>query len=143
MFEALTGHGEVFVKPIRAFFSVLILGIALTGCNTVSKVLPPNDETLIYKLPYDETYLRTLEALDSQPHWNLEETEMSKGTIQVRNTNYSNLDDADSRVITFIVKRVDVETTSVSILPGKDQHVPGGDSLLKTIGERLGRETKI
>ncbi len=129
---------------VRRFVLVLVLGIALTGCNTVSKVLPPNDETLVYKMPYDVTYLRTLEALNSKPapEWDLEDTDMTKGTIRVRNMNYSNLDDADFRIITFVVKRVDSETTSVSILPGKDQHVPGGDLLLKTIGERLGREVK-
>lgn len=123
------------------FFLVLFLGVALTGCNTVSKVLPPNDETMVYPLPYDLTYLRTLEALNAQPDWDLEETEMAKGIIGVRNTNYSNLDDADTRVITFTVKRLDAKSTSVSILP-KSQHVPGGDTLLAAIGERLGREVE-
>ena len=123
------------------FFLILILGVALAGCNTVSKVTPPNDETLLYKVPYDLAYLRTLEALDAQPNWELEETEMTKGVIKVRNANYSNLDDEDLRVITFTVKRVDGDTTSVSILP-KFQHVPGGDKLLAAIGERLGREVK-
>lgn len=129
------------MNPIRRLFFVLILGSVLTGCNTVSKVLPPNDEKLLYKLPYDLTYLRTLEALDSQPNWQLEETEMVKGIIKVRNTNYSNPDDADLRVITFVIKRVDPQTTSVSILP-KCQHVPGGDKLLVAIGERLSSEAK-
>ena len=126
---------------LSRYFLVLILGIVLAGCNTVSKTTSPNDETLLYKLPYDLTYLRTLEALDAQPNWQLEETEMTKGIVKVRNTNYSNLDDADLRVITFAVKRVDGDTTSVSILP-KFQHVPGGDKLLAAIGERLGREPK-
>ncbi|MBU9889393.1 MAG: hypothetical protein KTQ49_05965 [Candidatus Omnitrophica bacterium] len=121
------------------FFCVLVLGLVLAGCNTVSKVLPPNDETLVYPLPYDLTYLRTLEALNAQPDWDLEQTEMAKGIIGVRNTNYSNFDDADLRVITFVIKREDLKTTSVSILP-KSQHVPGGDKLLEAIGERLGRE---
>lgn len=129
------------MRYMGRLFWVLILGIALTGCNTVSKTLPPNDETLVYKLPYDLTFLRTLEALDSQPDWDLEETEMAKGTIRVYNTNYSNLDDADLRTITFVIKRMDSGTISVSILP-KCQHVPGGDKLLKTIRERLNREVK-
>ncbi len=120
---------------------MLVLGVVLAGCNTVSNVLPPNDQTLTYKLPYDLAYLRIMEALDSQPHWDLEETEMAKGTIRVRNTNYSNLDDADLRAITFTVKRIDSQTVSVSILP-KSQHVPGGDKLLAAIRERLDREVK-
>lgn len=127
------------MKYMGKIFLVLTLAAALSGCNTVSKALPPNDETLLYKLPYDLTYLRTLEAIDAQPHWELEETEMGKGIIKVRNSNYSNLDDADLRAITFAVKRVDEQTVSVAILP-ECQRVPGGDELLKAIGERLGRE---
>ncbi len=123
------------------FVLILILGLSLAGCNTVGKVLPPNDEVLVYKLPYDLTYLRTMEALNSVGTWELEETDKEKGTLSVRDTNYSRLDDSDLRVITFVVKRVDRGTTSVSIDP-KNQKVFGGKKLLEAIGEALGHEIK-
>lgn len=120
---------------------VLILGFAFAGCNTVGEVLPPNDQVLVYKLPYDLTYLRTLEALNEAPNWQLEETDKEQGFISVRDMNYSRLDDSDLRAITFLVKRVDRETTSVSIDP-ESQKVFGGKKLLDLIGETLGREIR-
>jgi hypothetical protein len=126
---------------ISKFVLVLILGLGLAGCNTVGKVLPPNDEVLVYKLPYDLTYLRTLDVLTTIGHWQLEETDKEKGFINVRDMNYSRFDDSDRRVITFVIKRVDRETTSVSIDPNS-QKVFGGKELLDAIGEALGREIK-
>jgi len=123
------------------FVLILILGLGLAGCNTVGEVLPPNDEVLVYKLPYDLTYLRTMEALNSVEDWQLEETDKERGMISVRDMNYSRLDDSDLRVITFVVKRVDRETTSVSI-DTKSQKVFGGKKLLEAIGGALGREIK-
>ena len=123
------------------FVLILILGLGLAGCNTVGEVLPPNDEVLVYKLPYDLTYLRTMETLNSAGNWQLEETDKEKGTLSVRDTNYSRLDDSDLRVITFVIKRVDRRTTSVSIDP-ESQKVFGGKKLLEAIGGALGREIK-
>ena len=120
---------------------VLMLSLSFTGCNSVGKVLAPNDQVLIYKLPYDLTYLRTMEALNSVGTWELEETDKEKGILSVRDTNYSRLDDSDLRVITFVVKRVDRETTSVTIDP-KSQKVFGGKKLLEIVGEALGREIR-
>ena len=128
------------MKTFSTIALVLVLGLGLAGCNTVGKVLPPNDEVLTYKLSYDKTYLRTMEALDSGT-WQLDETDKERGIITVRDTNYSRLDDSDLRVITFLVKRVDRETTSVSIDP-KSQKVFGGKKLLDAVGEALGRESK-
>ena len=129
------------MRLFSKFVLMLILGLGLAGCNSVGKVLPPNDEVLVYKLPYDLTYLRTMEALDAQGSWQLEETDKEKGIISVRDTNYSNLDDSDLRVITFVVKRVDRGTSSVSI-DTKSQKVFGGKKLLEAISEALGREVK-
>jgi len=120
---------------------ILTLTLGLAGCNTVGEVLPPNDEVLVYKLPYDLTYLRAMEALNSTTDWQLEETDKERGFIRVRDMNYSRLDDSDLRVITFVVKRVDRETTSVAIEPDS-QKVFGGKKLLDAIGEALGRETQ-
>ncbi len=123
------------------FVLILMLGLGLAGCNTVGEVLPPNDEVLVYKLPYDLTYLRTLETLNSIKDWQLEETDKEQGTIRVRNIDYSRLDDSDLRIITFMIKRVDRETTSVSI-EEKSQKIFGGKKLLEAISEALGREIK-
>ncbi|OGX10729.1 MAG: hypothetical protein A2351_06985 [Omnitrophica bacterium RIFOXYB12_FULL_50_7] len=130
------------MKIFSKFIFILVLGLGLAGCNTVGEVLPPNDEVLVYKLPYDLTYLRTMEALNTVENWELEETDKERGTISVRDTNYSRLDDSDLRVITFVVKRVDRGTTSVSISSEnpKSQKVFGGKKLLEIIGEALGRE---
>ena len=129
------------MRLFSKFVLMLILGLGLAGCNSVGKVLPPNDEVLVYKLPYDLTYLRTMEALNSVGTWELEETDKERGVISVRDTNYSNLDDSDLRVITFVVKRVDRGTSSVSI-DTKSQKVFGGKKLLEAISEALGREVK-
>jgi MFS superfamily sulfate permease-like transporter len=129
------------MKLFSKIVLILVLGFGLAGCNTVGELLPPNDEVLVYKLPYDLTYLRTMEALDGHDSWQLEETDKEKGTLSVRDTNYSRLDDSDLRVITFWVKRVDSGTTSVSIDPAS-QKVYGGKKLLEVIGGALGREVK-
>ena len=129
------------MKIFSRLMVIFAFALMLAGCNTVGEVLPPNDEVLVYPLPYDLTYLRTMEALDGQGHWQLEETDKEKGLISVRDTNYSRLDDADLRVITFTVKRVDRGTTSVSIDP-KSQKVFGGAELMKAVGAALSREIK-
>ena len=123
------------------FVLILALALGLAGCNTVGEVLPPNDEVLVYKLPYDLTYLRTMEALNSVGNWQLDETDKERGVISVRDTDYSSLDDSDLRVITFVVKRVDRATTSVAI-DTASQKVFGGKKLLEVVSEALGREIK-
>jgi uncharacterized lipoprotein len=129
------------MKIFSAIVLTLVLSFGFSACNTVGEILPPNDEVLVYQLPYDLTYLRTMEALDSVGMWQLEETDKEKGVISVRDTNYSRLDDSDLRVITFVVKRVDRGTTSVAI-DTKSQKVFGGKELLEAVGEALGRETQ-
>ena len=129
------------MKRYSKLVLVLILGLSLVGCNTVGKMFPPNDAVLVYKLPYDRTFLKVVEAVDGRGNWVLTTTDMDKGSISIRDTNYSRLDDADLRVITFIVKRVDRNTTSVFIEP-KSQQVYGGDKLLTAIRATLDRESK-
>jgi hypothetical protein len=129
------------MKIFSSIALILVLSLGFSACNTVGKALPPNDEVLVYQLPYDLTYLRTMEALDGRGSWQLEETDKEKGIISVRDTNYSRLDDSDKRVITFQVKRLDRGVTSVSIDP-KSQKVYGGADLLKAVSATLGRETK-
>ena len=129
------------MKNIFSLAFILALGLGVAGCNTVGKALPPNDEVLVYPLSYDLAYLRTMEALDAVDHWQLEETDKEMGIIKVRDTNYSSLDDADLRVITFLIKRVNRGTTSVSIDPAS-QKVYGGAELIRAVSAALAREVK-
>ncbi len=122
-----------------AFFALILA----PGCaSQKEKILPVHDEVLIYPLSYDVTYLRTIEALEAIGDWELEETEKEKGTIQVRNINFSGLDDSDKRIAVIIVKRVSRNKTSVEFAPDSQQ-VIGGDDLLNQVARYLNRESNI
>ncbi|HOW87876.1 MAG TPA: hypothetical protein P5561_01380 [Candidatus Omnitrophota bacterium] len=129
------------MKLFSTIVLILVLGLGLIGCNTVGEVFPPNDQVLVYPLPYDLTYLRTLETLEDYPDWQVSETDKEKGLIRVRDINYSRLDDSDLRSVAFTVKRVDRGTTSVSIAP-ESQKVFGGDKLLQAVAATLSGEIK-
>ena len=129
------------MKQFSTIALILVLSLGLAGCNTIGKVLPPNDEVLVYPLPYDLTYLRTMEALDGRGSWELEDTDKERGIISVRDMHYTGLSDSDQRVIKFLVKRVDRGTTSVSI-DAESQKVLGGADLMKAVAAALGRETR-
>lgn len=123
----------------HVFISVLMLTLA--GCTSIQKspVYPAHDETLIYKLPYDLTFLRALDALSNIPGWELDLTEKEKGLIRVRNLDWTKLDDSDTRVITFLVRRVSRTETSVQIAP-ESQHILGGGDLMKRINQYVSVE---
>ena len=126
-------------KLFSAFGIFLAGSILLSGCMTQEKSFPAQDEVLLYALPFDLTYLRTMEAIDSHPDWELSYSEKEKGIITVRNIHHSSLTDADKRIITFMVKRVDRHETSVQLAPDS-QYVIGGDELLKLVGKYLSNE---
>lgn len=113
---------------------ILLISAAFTpGCaSPEKKVLKAHDDLLLYALPFDLTYLRTLEALELVPGWELEETEKEKGMIRMRNVNFSRWDDSDKQYITFMVKRIGTRETSVQVAP-ESQYVPGGRALLDSI----------
>lgn len=117
--------------------AVLISTVLCAGCRTTDKmVTPPHDDVLIYDLSYDLAYLRTMEALEEHPDWDLESTEKESGWIKVYNTAYAKPGDWDQRAITFQVKRIARNKTSVQIAP-EDQRIPGGDDLLKLVAKKL------
>lgn len=120
-----------------------IMALGISGCAHKSQVkdLPVYKDVLTYDLPYDLTYLRTIEALELVPDWALAETDKEKGIIRVRNTNFSAFDDSDQREATFLVQRVSPEQTSVSLASYSQQVIGGGD-LLKRVDERLRAEKK-
>ena len=120
---------------------VLFALITFSGCAGNPKVLPKHDDVLLYPLAYDLVYLRTIEALESVPKWEVDEMEKERGIIRVRNTDYQTPGDADQRVITFVLSRIGKRETSVQIDPDS-QHVVGGDSLLTNITKFMKREMK-
>lgn len=118
------------------FGAAILLG-GFAGCRTTDKMISTvHDEILIYKLPFDLTYLKTMDALQKVPNWQLQSTEKERGLITVFNTNYSAFNDADQRVITFQVTSLGAGKTSVQIIP-EDQEIPNGDDLLKQIAAVL------
>ena len=127
-----------------ALLSFLLTAVAFSAAGCISnpkKVLKANEEILLYALPFDLTYLRTIEALELVPGWELEETEKEKGLIRMRNVNFSRFDDSDKQDITFIIKRVGARETSVQIAK-QSMYSAGGDTLLQSVTQYLKRETE-
>ena len=125
-------------KMIQLSVMILLSHALLAGCTTKkleSLVTKAHDEVLIYDLPYDLTYLKVVEAVQKNTDWNLAETEKERGMVRVFHAGYKFLDQ-DQRRITFWIKRVNREQTSVEI-DSADQRVPGGAQLLKQIGAEL------
>ncbi len=126
---------------MKKAFVWMILGMSLVGtfgCNVLQKnpVYPTHDEVLIFNLTYDLTYLRVLEAVDNVEGWDLEETDKEKGVIRVRNMNFSRLDDADTVLLTFLIKYMDNKHTSVQLAP-ESWNTQGAGELLKRIEQYL------
>src|SRR5262245_61847746 len=130
---------------MKKFFSFLFIPaflIVAAGCqHSVQKsiVYPANDEVLRYDLPYDLTYLRVLEAIDSLSGWQLDTTEKEKGAITIRNLDWVRLDDSDRRYMTFLVKNAGPRETTVEIAP-ESRHILGGADMLKKIQQYVSRE---
>ncbi|MBN1688797.1 MAG: hypothetical protein JW893_06820 [Candidatus Omnitrophica bacterium] len=117
-------------------FVLIMIVFVVGGCTLHEELLPLHNEVLMYKLPYDLTYLRTFEALETFDDWEIEETEKGKGLIRVRNLAYGSFGDADKRIITFYIKRYNRDMTTVQLAP-ESQRVLGGGMLLERIGEFL------
>lgn len=127
-------------KRLGLWGMVVCLGMLGVGCKTVEKaVLPGHSEVLIYNLPYDLTYLRTLEALQTVKDWELRLTEKERGILRVYCQAFKAVDGTDEREITFLIKRINRGQTSIQIAPD-DQHVPGGGALLEKVASVLNDE---
>lgn len=125
------------VKHLVLLFAFSILLNACMGGKP--PMIPPYDEVLVYELPFDLTYLRTLEALENIPGWELEETEKEKGIIVARNVRHTSLEDAEKRTATLFISRVNRGQTTVQLAP-RSRWVIGGAALMKKISEYVGRE---
>lgn len=128
------------MRHILNVFMFAILSLGLAGCSGKSKsLLPVHDEVLAYALPLDLTYLRTVEAVNAHPDWEVDYTDKEKGLIVLRNMRYSSFADADLRTAVLVLKRVGPRETSVQFDP-KSQAVRGGDEILDLIKQYLSRE---
>lgn len=121
--------------------SIVILSLfyfGLIGCARQS-VFPVHDEVLTFPLPMDLTYLRTLEAIQAHPDWDLDRTVKEEGLIYIRNLRYSSYADADQRMATLVLKPIGPHETSVQFAP-ESQAVVGGDEVLDLIKQYLSAE---
>ena len=120
------------LKKILSFVvALLTVSTLVSGCSSM-KDYPRYDQVLIYDRPFDYTYLKTLEALNTFQDWVLEETDKTKGLIVIRNTQYGHLFDRDKWVARLTVKSLGRKRTSVELEPAS-QHMAQGAELLKRI----------
>lgn len=122
------------MKRLQVFVLLGFIFIAFISSCATSKEYPKFDQVLVYDKPYDYTFLRTLEALNTFPGWTLEETDKNKGVIVLRNTEYGNIFDRDRWVVRFNVVSLGRKKTSVAIDPGSQHNSQGGE-LLQRIDE--------
>lgn len=127
------------MKKSPIFLAFFLFSISALSCKTTEPFIENNNEILIYQLPFDLTYLRTLEALQMHDDWEIEETEKEFGIITVRNIAFGTFGDADKRKVVFNIKSTGNRETSVSIDP-QYQRVPGGNKLLELVASYLSRE---
>ncbi|MBI1977908.1 MAG: hypothetical protein HYS55_04065 [Candidatus Omnitrophica bacterium] len=120
-------------QNILSIIFVFVTAAVLASCAS-TKEYPKYDQVLVYDRPYDYTYLKTLEALNTLPGWVLEETDKNVGLIVVRNVEYGHLFDRDKWVAKFIVKSLGRKKTSVELAPTSQKLTQGGD-LLKRIDD--------
>ena len=113
----------------------------ISGCSSL-KDYPRYDQVLIYNQPYDYTFLRTLEALNSVPGWVIEETDEVKGVIVLRNTQYGNLFDRDKWLARFQLTRMGRRQTSVALDPSS-QRIAKGGNLLKRIDDMMVMTSRV
>lgn len=131
------------MKQLLGILPVLIfLAGGLAGCSHSAPLLPVHKEVLVYPLPFDLVYLRTLEAMDLHPDWEPSYTVKEKGLIYLRNVRYSSFADADRRDVTVVVKRIGRRETSVQ-LASESQAVAGAGELLTLVKENLSREAAL
>ena len=119
-------------KSFPSIFLAIFLTV-LVGCAS-TKDYPKFDQVLVYDKPFDYTFLKTLEALNSFPEWTLEETDKNKGVIILRNTEYGHVFDHDKWVVRFNVVSLGRKKTSVAIDPPSQRNEQGGN-MLKRIDE--------
>ncbi|MBI4372422.1 MAG: hypothetical protein HY585_01690 [Candidatus Omnitrophica bacterium] len=116
-------------SSIRLILAILILALIPACASKLKENSIVYDRELIYDRPYDYTYLKTMEALNTFPDWVLEETDKVKGLIVIRNTQYGHLFDRDKWTARFTVKSLGRKKTSVRLEPVSQRLEKGGELL--------------
>lgn len=116
------------INRFLASVCILLIPVFLGSCSSIEKY-PRYDKVLVYQQPYDFTYLRVLEALNSFPNWILQDTDKEKGIIEIQNTEFAHLFDRDKAHARFIVARVAQNETTVSLDPDSQKLEKGGEFL--------------
>ena len=126
------------MKLITISFLILFM---VSGCTSDGKpkLIENHDEIIASPHPMDFTYLRTLEAVQALPDWELDRTDKEKGIMHIRNVRYSSFADADLRTATLQLKRIGPRQTTIQ-LTKETQSIVGGDEVLKAIKKQLGLE---
>jgi hypothetical protein len=118
----------------RKWFTCLmisLISVSAFGC-TATYDKPVYDQEVVFEQPYDFTFLRVIEALNTMNGWILEETDKEAGLMVVRNREYGHIFDRDKGVVTFLVKRLSRTKTSIMVAP-ESQREPGAGDLLRRI----------
>jgi hypothetical protein len=133
-------RGKKLKKESLIQISLGVVLVLVSGCRTLDQMSqegpPAYDKVHVYDQPYDFTYLRALEALNTFNDWILEETDKEKGLIVVRNTQYSHLFDKDKWVARFHVRRVDRMHTSVELDP-VSQKLPQAREFMESLDKMI------
>lgn len=136
-------------KQFLVIFFGLIFVTGFSSCSAFKKHILRHeqeaavyDRVLVYDRPYDYTFLKTIEALNTFPEWVLEETDKNKGLIVIRNTQYGHLFDRDKWVARFNIRRLDKRKTSVALEPAS-QRIEKGGELLDRIDEVINISSNI
>lgn len=116
------------MKRIQTLFLFAFLISVLGGC-AATKDVPKYDQVLVYDEPFDYTFLKTMEALNTIKGWTLEETDKTKGVIILRNTEYGHIFDHDKWIVRFNLVSLGRKKTSISIDPASQHNVKGGELL--------------
>lgn len=126
----------------KSLLIVLMIAGLTAGCKTWHsevKEVPPFERTLVFDRPYDVTFLKTMEALNTFPDWLLQETNKEQGLIVLRNQQYGHVFDRDKGIARFMLRRVNRKQTSVTLDPSS-QEMGKGEFLLDRIRQMVGKQ---
>jgi threonine synthase len=130
--------GISLLAETEGIFTETAGGVVISGLKRlVERGIIKSDEVTVAYITGNG--LKTLEAVEAHPDWDLGQTLKEQGIIEILNLRYSSFADADQRSATLILKRVGPRETSVQFAP-KSQTVVGTDKILALVKQYLSRE---
>ncbi|MFC1809642.1 hypothetical protein ACFL3D_05960 [Candidatus Omnitrophota bacterium] len=112
--------------------SLLVVLVSLCcGCASFTAAEAElHDEIFSYELPFDKTFMITMDAIGAAPGWTLDETDQMQGRIMARQTT------VEAEQVTIVVTRVEKKHVTVE-LAKESQRVRNVGALLKAIDTAL------